>query len=154
MVFFMKIIKSNCGKEIIVDDFDYELFKFMKWNIDYRGYARTYCTIKIKKGYYKTKTHHMHRFFFKSNDSLVMDHINRNILDNRRSNLRLVSRAVNALNTEYNLGDERGVRKRFNKWICSVSVKNKSKYLGSFNSKEEASEHRKKFINMLHKIDL
>lgn len=126
----------------------------MKWNIDFRGYARTYWSERIKKGSYKTKTHHMHRFFFKSNDDLVIDHINRNKLDNRRCNLRLVTRAVNALNTEKNLNKDRGIRKIGNRWICSVTVKNKQKYLGSFHTKEEAIIYRRNFINNLHKINL
>lgn len=150
----MKILKAKDGTEIIVDDQDYNLFKFMPWNINANGYARTYVSIRCKNGKYSSYCVVLHKLLFKSDNKMVVDHINHNKLDNRRSNLRLVSRAINALNTKANLNDGVGVKKRFKKWNVHLTINDRFTHLGSFNSQEEAIAYRKQYINNLHKIEL
>lgn len=73
----------------------------------------------------------------------AVDHINRNVLDNRRQNLREASSAQNCANSRLpitNTSGYRGVFKKRAKWAAQISVNNKSVYLGAFNSIKEAAK--------------
>lgn len=67
--------------------------------------------------------------------TLEVDHINRDPLDNRKSNLRFVSRYENMQNREEGLGVYWD-RDR-NKWVAQYS-KLDNPYIGSFKTKQEA----------------
>ena len=54
-----------------------------------------------------------------SNQKITCDHINRNKLDNRKENLRIISHLENNLNTDrIQKGKGYCFRKDRNKWIC------------------------------------
>lgn len=68
------------------------------WRLDTHGYA-----IKSIKVNGKTKNIPLHHLVYKKpSKGMVIDHINRNILDNRRENLREVSHSVNSANRKIN----------------------------------------------------
>ena len=73
------------GKRIVVDKQDRHLLEKMTWSIDSVGYA-------VSRG---TRLHKV----IMNEKNRIVDHINRNTLDNRRSNLRYVTRAENAANS-------------------------------------------------------
>lgn len=145
-----KKLKTNSGKDILVCHGDYELFKRMKWGIDINGYPRTWVHIKLEKYKYKTKTVLLHKLLFKSDSKLVVDHINRNKLDNRRSNLRLVPRNVNSINSKQH-DKSVGVRKNRNRWTANATENNKSVHIGSFKTKSEAIAARKEWMEKYYK---
>jgi hypothetical protein len=77
---------------------------------------------------------------------LEIDHINRDKLDNRRVNLRVVTPSANNRNrmtfSAFNTSNYKGVswEKNKNKWRAQIRLPNgKSKYLGLFTSEEEAA---------------
>jgi hypothetical protein len=79
----------------------------------------------------------------------IVDHINRNRLDNRRQNLRITNRSINAFNTD----KWKGVRQTTSgKWQARVKQKN----LGSFNTYVEAKTARdneiERILNESNKI--
>jgi len=89
------------------------------------------------------------------------DHINGNGLDNRRSNLRVCTRAQNALNTgaySNNKSGFKGVSLDYKykvKWRADIQVNGKQIFLGYFDTKELAyqayveacTKHHKEFAN-------
>ena len=90
----------------------------------------------------KVKLHHL--IMGKPDKGLVIDHINRNHLDNRRSNLRFTSQKLNSVNTgKHIVGTSvyKGVwnDKRNNKWIAELKYERKKIYIGRFATEIEAA---------------
>lgn len=107
----------GAGKFAKVDNKDYELVARHSWY--YRdGYALT----KINN-----KEVRMHRYILQITDpEIIVDHINRNRLDNRRENLRPYTQIQNANNRSDNVRVEAfGEEKTIAEWArderCSVS---------------------------------
>ena len=79
---------------------------------------------------------------------MVIDHINRNRLDNRKCNLRVVDKRTNALNSKISIRNTsgfRGVRydKRAKRWHAVFQISaNKKCHVGYFDSAEEAARAR------------
>lgn len=96
----MKKIKLSQGKYTLVDDTDYlELSKY-KWCVNLKG-SHYYAVRNVyPERRDKPVMVYMHRAITGAPDdkSFVVDHIDGNTLDNCRSNLRVVTRAVNLAN--------------------------------------------------------
>lgn len=88
---------------------------------------------------------YFHRWVTGADRGMDIDHINHNTLDNRRSNLRQVTRAQNMLNQKNRDYRNIGVRfhKRAKKWEATARVNGKAKYVGLFTSKDEAISRAK-----------
>lgn len=87
----------NQTKIVLVDDDDYEKFNRHKWCASSSG-KNFYAMRATRKGG-KYKAIYMHREILPPlKEDEEIDHINRNTLDNRKANLRRVSRRENALN--------------------------------------------------------
>ena len=74
---------------------------------------------------------------------LLVDHINRDSLDNRLKNLRLVTREENRRNSDRNKNAKhkyRGVYPNGKKWIARPTIDGKLKSLGTFDTQEEARD--------------
>ena len=76
----------------------------------------------------------------------LVDHENRNKLDNRRSNLRPADMATNSANrTKAGIrapsSPYKGVKRngRSRRWCAQIKVKGQTRYLGSFATQEEAA---------------
>jgi hypothetical protein len=75
-----------------------------------------------------------------------IDHNNRNSLDDRIENLRLVSKSQDCMNRCANKKRKYGRLKgaffdaRQNRWFSSIKMDGKSYYLGSFSNEEEAHQ--------------
>src|SRR6266513_4663456 len=87
----MKKIKLTKGKYALVDDVDFEWLNQWKWHITTNRYAsRTLWPSK--------KDVYMHRIILNAQKGQEVDHINRDPLDNRRSNISLCTHAQNMAN--------------------------------------------------------
>ena len=74
-------------------------------------------------------------------DGLLLDHINRNTLDNRIENLRLADDATNNRNTTARKRTQdlpRNVYYKAGKYVVSFTVNGKSEHLGRYDTLEEA----------------
>lgn len=86
----------------------------------------------------------------------ILDHINGNKLDNRIENLRPATAAQNKFNSVKPKTNKSGIKnvfwnKQLKKWTVSMSVKNKAKYFGSYETIEEAAQVAQQKRNELHK---
>lgn len=75
-------------------------------------------------------------------EGLQIDHINRSRLDNRLSNLRLVSGCENSQNTGKQINNTsgyKGVTRRKNRYEANIYHAGKLHYLGSYETAEDAS---------------
>lgn len=122
---------------VIIDSNDYELIKDYKW-YNGCGYAVAYCD-KQKK---QIK---MHRLINNTPRGYDTDHINRNTLDNRRVNLRAVTRSVNCQNVPARLNSSskyKGVYWK-NTHLCygaRITKNKKTYFLGHFSCPIEAAK--------------
>lgn len=107
------------------------------------GYAKRYYE-KAVDGQRKRWVKYFHREVMKAKDGEIIDHINQDKLDNRRENLRVADRSLNALNSRKSKGSVkyRGVffNKQSGKYQAGITINGRTKYLGAFFSAKEASE--------------
>lgn len=87
----------------------------------------------------------LHRIIMKASDNMVVDHIDGNPLNNRKSNLRICTRPENSRNQRIrndNTSKYKGVSldKSRKKWLGYIGVNGKKTYLGSYNTKEDAAK--------------
>lgn len=134
------------GQYTLVDADRYDDLMRRKWYArwDSRGkrfYAMT--AYKDRNGVFRKK--HLHRIILSIQGEALTDHINRDSLDNRRSNLRKCTPHQNQANTKIrsdNTTGYRGVKYRDydrKRWSAVIQVKNKEIFLGNFLTAEEAA---------------
>lgn len=152
------------GQVAIVDDEDADLAQF-KWNAKFvkiyanggKWVARRGVWIPSQK---KIVTVFMHRVILARKvgrdllHSELTDHIDRNPLHNWRSNLRVATKSLNALNTgmyRHNTSGHRGIRwsKREQRWLVKV-VKDGKIHLKRCLTFDEATDTRKRLIAELY----
>lgn len=97
----------------------------------------------------------MHRLILPPPAGMQVDHINGNKLDNRRENLRLASNAENcraARERKVYTNPYRGVswKAANRKWQAAVCSDGKRKYLGLFDTPEEARDARNRAAKLVH----
>lgn len=150
----MKEIALTKGKKVIVDDDVFAEINKYSWYYNSNGYAARRET--LSRGVSKNVKMH-HKIIGKPSKGFVVDHINRNKLDNRRSNLRFCSKSVNALNSKNNRKNNTsgfiGVsydRSR-RKWSASITINYKKIHLGRFHYKKDAVKARRE-ANKLYRI--
>lgn len=141
-----RIIKSSkYGEfEVYLDDDVYEELK-----------GKSLCVKRIKKTdkFYVALNHNnrqvlLHRYILKPDAHDIIDHIDRNPLNNTRENLRVTTFQTNVRNRGVQRNNTSGVAgvsyaKDRNKWTSQIKVNRKVIVLGHFEEKEEAIKKRK-----------
>lgn len=136
-------IKTMAGIAFQIDEEDQHILELLpKTFIDSAGYVRTrFSGSRSEQGIL------LHRLILKCPEGLVVDHINHDKLDNRKSNLRICTRANNNKNikkpTIPNATSQyKGVRwhKVDEKWAARIQVNKNSIWLGNFDSEIAAAE--------------
>lgn len=116
--------------------------------IDLNDFLRVIkCKWHLRDGYVKNSSgRFLHRLIMNCSDRKVVDHINHNSLDNRKSNLRICSISENSFNRlGANINSYTGIRGvsynyKSNKFVACFSCNNKIYDLGSFGTLSEAKE--------------
>lgn len=136
----VKKISLTQGQFSLIDDDDFEKFGFLKWSVTKmtRGGKSVFYAYRKKFG----KTVYLHREIL-DNPNGEVDHINRNRLDNRKSNLRIITREENAKNHNLyfnNTSGHVGVywHSKNKNWQVRINRKSIKKSFGSYKTKEEA----------------
>lgn len=113
------------GKIALLDDEDYEKFKDVNWSLSY-GYAR---------GWFEGRVHSLHRLIVGASKDAIVDHVDRNPLNNQKANLRLVTSRFNNLRS-LSTNKLRWVyfSKSRGKYYASVPAGGKRKSVGGYNA--------------------
>lgn len=136
----------------IVDAEDYEMLSKYKWSYHRSGYASRNVYSHMLGGKEKTKTIFMHRVINKTPKDLVTDHINGDKLDNRKSNLRSVTRSQNAANLMRMPRSNSGYygvsyHRMTSKWQAyGVYENGKTYYIGIYDTAYEAAQARDNYV--------
>lgn len=141
----MRTIPLTQGKVAIVDDEDFEWLNQWKWHVVSR--SAMYAARSMWKGNRKKLNVRMHRMILSVKNGMIVDHINGDSLDNRKSNLRVCRHANNMRNRKPVKGSSsRFIGVHFHiprkKWVASLSTGNKYYYLGIFKNEEDAARAR------------
>ena len=152
-----KKITLTQGKYALVDDEDYEWL--MQWNwcccfLDKRR-KNLYAMRNSKTVNGKRNSIYMAREILKAKPGQIVDHENRETLDNRRSNLRICSRSENNTNlglSSISTSGFRGVywQKKGSIWKAQIKKNRKRYHLGCFSTPEEAHKAYVKAAKILH----
>lgn len=127
----------------IFDKEDYDKIYNYTWRKDNRGYVRAY----IRKNHRDAMVF-VHSIIMNTPNNKVVDHINHNLLDNRKHNLRLVTTSQNAMNQKIKSNNTSGVMGvdydiHNNHWRARICVNGKRILLGVFSVFEDAVKARK-----------
>ncbi|MCI0392234.1 MAG: HNH endonuclease [Acidobacteria bacterium] len=157
------------GQVALIDDEDAE-----------RVLAHNWCARKDRGIWYAVRTYRrgqgtaymlMHRLILNAPPGMETDHINRNGLDNRRLNLRLVTTSQNQWNRARNFNNQTGFKgvcwhKRRKKFYAKTQQHGVALHIGSFDTAIEAARAydattrllrgefaRVNFPNEVHQLD-
>lgn len=116
----------------LIDLDDIDKCKDIKWGLSTNGYVKNK---KIGK---------LHRFIMNPPADMVVDHINHDKLDNRKSNLRICTIQENTWNSKKQITNTTGykgvTRTHDNKYFASIKINKEWHYLGRYETAEEASK--------------
>lgn len=142
---------TNTGIEFYFDKADYDIIKDRTWFEQTNNGIRTgyiYTRIWDKN---KSKSVFLHRFVLEHHGINItgkdVDHVNHKTYDNRKSNLRICEHYENIIACKTysnNHSGKKGVHydKARNKWVARITINKKDKFLGRFDSFDEARAAR------------
>lgn len=144
-------IKLTQGQVAIIDAEDLEKIADYRWSVSWVGKGKKYYV----RGYSSaTKgTIGLQRLLTNAKKDDIVDHINGDSLDNRKSNLRLCTKRQNAQNMPPQSRNELGIRGVYRKdvrFVARIYIDGRNAYLGTFDTIEEAVEARKRAELEIH----
>jgi hypothetical protein len=122
---------DNAVTVLVDDDWEYD----GRLGIGSHGYCWMYDSVRNQV------LVHRHLLGLRTGDGLFGDHINRNRLDNRRSNLRAVSGSVSNLNRPQMDGEFVNIyRTRTGRWEAKFIWQRQRHHVGTFDDRLKAKE--------------
>lgn len=129
---------TSKGDEFYFDIEDFEKIKDYCWCMDDHGYI-------CARDFHNGRHIKIHRIILPGE---IVDHINHNKSDNRKVNLRIVSRSQNTINRKLPTNNTSGIcgvrwHKRDKQWQSDITFQGKRYYLGMFDDYDDAVKARK-----------
>ena len=161
--------KKYGNHTVLVDEEDWDKVKNRTWRLHYDTRIDRVTSVRTnvireprerrnpkftsrrgwEKAGFKERQVKIHNFILDRDpreSKLIVDHINGNVLDNRKCNLRVCTRAENNRNVKKkrknNTSGYVGVTKEGRKWLATVHHNYKTYRLGRFEDKVEAARAR------------
>lgn len=127
------------NEKIYIDEEDYELVSQYQWHLNKQ--TNTYYAIKSTSN----SSIKMHRLIMNPLNEEIVDHINKNGLDNRKANLRIVPKYLNNRNTNLRKDNESGIigvfySKKNDQWRAKWYDENHKVHQKSFSCKKYGFE--------------
>lgn len=138
----MKEIPLTQGFVALVDDEDYEWLIQHKWYILRTKSGNLYAQTRKKTPKNKSGVETMHRMILAPPPGKLVDHIDRNGLNNQRNNLRIADKRINGINRRMhsnNTSGYRGVSETTNGWLATIWNGEKGEFIGYYETAEEAA---------------
>lgn len=125
----------------LIDIGDQQLLGAGNWRAHKSGRGQLLYVYRPVQTMHGPRKEYLHRAVLKPRVGMYPDHVNRNGLDNRRSNLREATASQNQANSRTPTGASgvRGVRFHKGRWEARIQVGGVPCRLGSFATKEEAA---------------
>jgi len=149
----VKEIPLTQGKVALVDDADYEWLMQWKWHASRSGSNGVFYAVRTEGPKGGSTRIYMHREILglSKGGRLQGDHVNHNTLDNRRTNLRSVTRSENSWNHQREAkGFYYDPRKR--RYRAEIWVHNKKKMLGDYLTPQAAHDAHVQAKQRYHQI--
>lgn len=129
------------GLSVHIDPEDFDKVMRLSWHITANGYV-------AHKSHQQSWL--LHRYIMCYTGPLVVDHIDRNPLNNQKRNLRVVEQWVNNLNAitpSHNTSGIKGVsyNSRTGSYEAYISINDVKKHIGTFKTLNEAADARQEF---------
>lgn len=146
----MKVIELTKGYAAIVDDEDFERVAQWRWCALVGKYTVYAMRNSGKKGFI-----YMHRFLMNAPSGAEVDHKNGNGIDNRRTNLRLGTKAQNQHNSKCKKHNKLGVKgvtfiKSTGKFHAKIRANKKTVFSAYFKTVEAAKAARDVAVQQHH----
>ena len=121
----------------LIDIDDIDKVREYKWRLHNDGYVSS-----------SGSSIRLHRLIMDCPDDMVIDHINHDPLDNRKSNLRACTYQQNMMNHSLRANNSSGTTgvcwyKRTNKWKAEIKINNRTIHLGYYEDMNDAIQARK-----------
>lgn len=130
------------GLYALVDECDYSKVSEIFWRLTKKGYA------------YNRSVGYMHRFLMGVDGDCLIDHKDRNRLNNRLDNLRKCNHKENTYNSKAIIGTSsyKGVSwdRIENKWRAQINIDGKKKSIGRFDKEIDAAKAYNEWANKIH----
>ena len=135
----------------LVDPDDYQKLSKYPWQL-VESVSKTYYAARLDKG----RIVHMHRLIMNAPKGILVDHRNRNGLDNTKRNLRFATHAQNSCNrvrAKKGSSIYRGVYygKRERKWHAAICFNGKRMHIGYFTDELDAAKAYDAAAQIYHK---
>lgn len=136
---------NNTDKVALVDDEDYDRIRVYQWRYITSTPKHGGC---VQSGYRekgKVVTLKLHRLILNPPKNMVIDHINGDVLDNQKSNLRICTSGDNTKNQKLSIVNNTGYKgvsfnHKYQKYYACISINSKNKSLGYYGTAKEAAD--------------